>query len=706
MRLATIPSSHHAQITRDDESTVYPLGGSAWSAVISVFYANREGHVAMKFTSRMVCLAGGLSLLLHAGAMTALAQDGPQVAAQDAVVCESYQEAPTLAERVAAGELPPVAERLPVHPRVVEPNEQIGSYGGSMNDLFGGSRLAEFREYGYENLVRWNPAGDAVVPNIAERWEASDDGKTYTFYLREGLKWSDGQPFTADDVLFWWEQVETDPQIMPNGPYPYFVVNGEPATVTKIDDLTFSFSWSNPNGLFLQNISASYGVRITQFPRHYLEQFDPDFNPEGVAEMMAKAGETDFGRWWRATVGTYGDPAEYNNPERPSMQPWIPTAPYIGAERFTLVRNPYYFKVDPACNQLPYIDERVFTLVTDPEVGLLQTLQGSDFFSAGELSQQPNRAVYFDNMETGNYRFIEAVDGNFNTMQLHIKYNHPDPVQDAIHQDINFRIGLSYAMDRQNVIDTVYIGQGIPFQQSPRPDSPFYNEELATQYTEYNPELANEYLDKVMPNRDAEGYRLRPDGERFTFTVVVNGDFRPDWVDAMQIIERNWEEVGLDVTLDVVADQVWRDRAASPETDAHVWAGENGSGLLPLLAAAAFTPEAAPGWQAWNALRLNPNAQVSAEPVEPPAALQRQYELISDLQSAVTPEDQAAIMKDILELSKEQFLTIGLSLPEGGYRVVNNTLRNVPDKVVTGWLYPGPAPVNFETFYIDPSFAK
>lgn len=642
--------------------------------------------------------------LVSAAAVLALAV--APILAQDAASCEAFGEAPMLAERVASGDLPPAAERLPANPRVVEPAEQIGLYGGAMNDLYGGVRLAEFREFGYESLVRWNVAGTEVIPNIAESWEVSDEGRTYTFKLREGLKWSDGQPFTTADILFWWEHVETDPQIMPGGPYPYFVVNGEAATVTAIDDLTVSFSWSSPNGLFLQNLSASYGVRITQFARHYLEQFDPDFNPEGVQQMMAEAGETEFGKWWRSRVGTYGDQAEYNDPARPLMQPWIPAEPYIGKERFSLVRNPYYFKVDPACNQLPYIDERVFTLVTDPEVGLLLTVQGQDYFSARELSQQPNRAVYFDNQETGNFRFIEAVDSDFNTMQLHIRFNHPDAVRAEIFQNKDFRIGLSHAMDRQTVIDTVYIGNGVPFQQSPRPDSPFYNETLATQYTEFNPDLANEHLDKVLPERDPEGYRLRPDGERFTFTVVVNGDFRPDWVDAMGIIERNWEEVGIDVILDVVADDVWRQRAYEPQTDAHVWAGENGSGLLPLLAAGGFTPEAAEGWRAWETLQRNPNAELNVEAVEPPVGLKRQYEIINLLQQTVGDEAQAALMNELLAISQEDFYTLGLSLPEGGYRVINNTLRNVPSSFISGWLYPGPSPINFETFYIDPSFAR
>lgn len=625
--------------------------------------------------------------------------------AQGNVVCESYNESPMLAERVAAGELPPVAERLPVNPLVVTPYQgNIGQYGGAMNDLYNGSRLAEFRQYGYESLVRWNVEGTAVIPNIAESWEISDGGRTYTFRLRDGHKWSDGQPFTTDDVLFWWENVETDSRIRPSGPYPYFVVNGESATVTQIDPLTFSFSWSQPNGLFLQNLSASYGVRITQFPRHYMEQFDIDLNPDGVAALMAAAGESDYGRWWNANVGSYGSPAEYNDPNRPTLQPWFPTEPYVGRDRFTMARNPYYFKIDPACNQLPYIDQRVFTLVTDPEVALLATIQGQDYLSEDALNTLNNRAVFFDNQETGNYRFVNSIDSNFNTMQVHIKLNSPDPVRAEIFQNINFRIGLSQAMDRQTIIDTVYLGQGRPFQQSPRPESPLYNERLATQYTEYDVAAANAALDLVLPEKDAEGFRLLPDGSRFTFTVVVNRDFRPEWVDVMQFVERNWEAVGIDVIVDVATDDVWRERAALPQTDAFVWVGENGLGLQPLLAALwSFTPEAAYGWLAWNEKRLNPNAQTAVEPVEPPAGIQRQYELIDQIQASSDPDEQVALMAELLELSADGFYTIGLSLPEGGYRVVNNALQNVPDPLIAGWLYPGPAPANFETFYIDPT---
>lgn len=663
----------------------------------------------MKLKGRMSFVITISLLLIVFSNIVVLAQD------TSAVACTSYQQAPSLDADVASGNLPAVADRLPKHPVVDAPAEGIGMYGGDLPGQYGGQRLAEFRQYGYENLVRWNPAGTEVIPNIAESWDINNGAKEYVFHLREGLKWSDGQPFTADDILFWWTDVETDPDINPGGPHPYFVVAGENATVKEIDPLTISFSWSQPNGLFLQNLSASYGVRVTQFAKHYLEQFSKQSSPDNVAKLMAADSSTSYGDWWTNHVGSYGNPAEYNDPMRPLMQPWIPQAPYIGEAQFTFVRNPYYFKVDPSCNQLPYIDTRTWTLVTDPQVSLLQTLGGQNFISSEDISQPQNKAVFFDNQETGNYRFIDVINSNFNTMLLHLNFTHPDPIKAQVFNDKNFRIGLSQAMDRQTVIDTVYVGQGQPYQAAPRPDSPFYNEQLATQYTDYSVEAANATLDKVLPNKGGDGYRLGPDGNPFSFTVTIDQGFRTDWVDVMQIVQKDWQAVGLDVKLDVVSDDTMQTRTQQPDLDATVWAGENGTGQIPMLAISQQTSDFLPtntdqslsaGWWAWDLKQQDANAETQYEPVTPPESVQRMLEISHQIKLAATPEDQNKLMTEYFNLDADTFYTIGLSLPAGDYQVFSNTLRNVPDSVIHGWLYPGPSPVNFETFYIDPSMAK
>jgi peptide/nickel transport system substrate-binding protein len=646
----------------------------------------------MKLFVRMIIVVLIASLVMAVAPASLLAQDG---------ACASYNEAPELAEMVAADELPPVGERLPVNPLVVEPAGEIGQYGGTLFDLFDGGRLADFRTYGYENIVRWSVDGSEVIPNIAEGWEVNDDATAYTFFLREGLKWSDGEAFTADDILFWWEHVETNEVINPGGPHPYQVINGEPATVTKIDDYTVRFSWSSPHSQFLPLMASPYGARMTQYAEHYVRQFDLDLNPDGVAQMMEEDGADDFRDWWLNNIGTYGGFAEYNDPDRPLLHPWLPAAPYFTEERFTFVRNPYYFKVDPDCNQLPYIGERTWTRAEDSEVRLLKTIDGESSFCNDNVCSPVNRSVFFDNMEQGNYHFVDAVPGTFNSMQIHMKLNHAVEGQASIMQDINFRIGLSYALDRQTIINTVYLGQGEPWQQSPRPGSVFYNERLGTQYTEYDVDLANEYLDMVMPERDGDGFRLRPDGERFTFAVLANVDFRPVFADILQFYERYWEAVGIDTIIVISNDDVWRQRYAEDDVDAFVWHGAAGSGLIPLLDNNTFTPEAAFGWKAWAAEEFGLvmyGVPATQEAVTPPEGIQRQYEIYTELMSAPI-EEQIVLFEELLELAADQFFNIGLSLPANEYYVVNNNLRNVPEIVIRGWMYPGPAPINFETFY-------
>src|SRR5687768_7835749 len=139
--------------------------------------------------SRDACLIGGLLLLL------ALAPGGHSPAAAQS----RYDEAPMLAAMVEAGDLPPVDERLPEEPLVVEVVETIGTYGGTLRRGFlGPSDHNNYTRVVYDALVRHSPDGTEVIPHIAKGWEANDDFTQWTVFLRAGMKWSDGAPFTAD----------------------------------------------------------------------------------------------------------------------------------------------------------------------------------------------------------------------------------------------------------------------------------------------------------------------------------------------------------------------------------------------------------------------------------------------------------------------------------------------------------------------------
>lgn len=650
-----------------------------------------------KFSKRAITLASAVAIATVAG--PAFAQ-----------VCAAYNEAPMLTDVVAAGQLPPVGDRLPNEPLIVEPADEIGVYGGTLVDTASGNRLAEFRHYGYEPLVRWSVDGGEVIPNIASGWDISDDATTYTFHLREGMKWSDGEAFTAEDILFWWERVETNKELN-DSPRGLFVVDGEAATVTATGDYTIEFKWSKPNGLFLFDLATSYGQRVVQFPEHYLVKFDKELSPDTVAQMMGEAGETDYNAWWWANVGSYGKQSEYNDPNRPRMQAWIPTEPFLGKERFTLARNPYYFKVDPECNQLPYIDNRSFVLVQDPEVELAKSLSGEVDISRVAVSNPSNRAIFYENQDSGDYRLVDAESADMNTAFFMFAMNHPDPFKASLYQSKDFRVALSVAINRPEIVDVVYLGQGDPYQVAPRPNTPFYDEKLAKQYTEYDPDMANELLDTILPAKDGDGFRLNDKGERFQMVLTVNQGFRSDWVDTALLIEKYWEAVGVDIIVDVVSDDLYQGRSVDPERDMNLWIAENGSGRLPLLATHVFLggPGMPGNWDAWELFYNEARNQVNrgsekagnVEPVEPPAIVMQLLDLAKDIPTSAG-DNQTAMMEEFLDLVAEYFPTVGVSLPLGNYRAVQNRLRNVPVPLIEGWLYPGIAPANFSTFYILP----
>jgi len=643
-------------------------------------HKNEEGDFRMKnLLRRSVAFVGVISC--SALSTAAFAQS-----------CTTHGESPMLADMVSSGNLPPVNDRLPAEPLLVEVAERIGDYGGTMVDTTGGNRLAEFRHFGYEPLVRWSIDGSEVIPNVAKSWDVSDDATMYTFHLRKGMKWSDGEDFTADDIVFWWENVETNTDIQ-SKPRGFFKVDGEAATVAKVDDNTVTFSWSKPHGLFLENLASPYGVRVVQFAEHYHRQYIKGLSPDNVANLMAKDNATDYMQWWSAKVGSYGKQSEYNNPARPSVHAWIPREPFLGKERFTFERNPYYFKVDANCNQLPYIDKRDWVLAADPEIQLAKSLTGEVDISRVNISTPTNRSVFFDNMERGDYRLVNADSADMNVARFHFPQNHPDEFRASVYQNKDFRVGLSLAIDREELIDVVFLGQGEPYQVAPSPRSPYYHEKLARQYTDYDPDMAAEHLDKVLAEKDDEGYRLRPNGERFIVVIAVNKDFKSDWVDMMELIKGYWDSVGVETVLEVVSDATSVSRRGAPDNDIELWVAENGAGRLPLV-----KPDEMLGDDDLDWFKYHETG--GAEGTQPPAEYLRMYDLINLIPS-VTGAQQDAAMNEYLDLLAAYFGRIGIATPAGNYRAVSNRLRNVPEPLMEGWMYPGISPANFSTFFIE-----
>lgn len=659
---------------------------------------------ALLIVFSMVLAACAPAAPATAPAAAPAADEGTAPAAADT----EQKEAPMLAELVAAGELPALEERLPAEPLVIEPVESLGEYGGTWRQaLVGGADNAWLiRTISYEHLVRWTRDWSGVEPNIAKSFESNEDGSEYTFYLREGMKWSDGAPFTADDIVFWYENGTTpEYEAAHNFGSGWLSADGEPVTVEKIDDYTVVFKFVAPNGLFLQNMATPSGAGITRWPKHYCSQFHPAYNEENLDALIEEAGANDWVNLMELKCGgVSGTPydARWYNAELPTVMAWDIVRSYgEGSTQVVAERNPYYWKVDTEGRQLPYIDRAVYDILEDREVLLLKVLNGEIDMMSRHFNTNDNKAVLADNMEAGEYSFFETIGGG-NTTGFHFNMNHKDPRMRAIFEDKNFRIAMSHCLNRQEIIDVLYVGQGEPMQSAIGKEVPaLFDEEMYNAYIEYDVELAHEYLAEVgMTEQGSDGFFLGPDGEPFAFVVQATDSF--GFSDRAEMVANQWQACGINAQLQVIDRSLLYTRKDSNEHDVHVWgAGAGPSVFLDPRHLFPFSGESTFA-QAWVTWYNNPSGEGAlTPPEEPPADVQRQMELYDQIKATGDEATQIELMKEIIEIAKEQFYVVGISSSPPGYGVVRNNFKNVPTSMPGSWQYPTPAPTNPEQYWID-----
>ncbi|MEO8607928.1 MAG: ABC transporter substrate-binding protein [Chloroflexota bacterium] len=620
--------------------------------------------------------------------------------AQDAM---TYHQSPVLDDQVSSGALPAVEDRLPSAPMVVTPLEGVGTYGGTwhMGTRGGGDEVIYVRTVAYQNLVRWSTDWTSVIPDVAESFDVNDEGTVFTFHLRPGMKWSDGQPFTADDILFVINDVYKNTDLYPAVP-TWLTSGGKPVDVAKVDDTTVTFTFAAPSGLFIQNLATPNGSAIVAQPKHYLSQFHKSYAAAAdLDKMVADAGVDGWASLFNQKGGSVaGKPNTlWNNADLPTIDPWmVVSALGPDATQVQLTRNPYFYAVDTAGNQLPYIDNVVYDVGSDVQTLVLKALNGDIDMQDRHIATNTNRAVFFDNQEKGGYHFYETVPSSSNVMVISLNLTNPDPAKREIYQNKDFRIALSEAINRQEIIDVIYVGQGQPYQAAPRPQSPLYNEKLATQYTDFNPDDANAKLDAILPNKDSDGFRLMASGDRLVINVEVIPTLFPEWPDELELIKGYWAKVGIDME-EVVEDRdAFYNRKAANQHDAGIWGGDGG--LEVILEPRWYFPfsnesQYAEAWQYWF------NDPTDKRGEEPPDAVKKQMDLYNQLRATADPAGQNDLMKQILDISADQFYTIGIALPANGYGIVKNNMHNVPPTILQAYLYPSPGPTNTFTYYLS-----
>lgn len=597
------------------------------------------------------------------------------------VFAQPYQEAPMLAERVAAGELPPVEERLPADPYVVGPLEQIGQYGGT-------ARVATQRaeSWGedlmmmslFNGLIQPHPETGALEPHFAREIEASDDFSSFVIHFREGVKWSDGEPFTTEDIMFWYEDVLLDENLTPSIP-TQLRYGDEVAQIEALDDYSIRVTFAGPKPFFLEGIVHLSGSLL--LPKHFLQAFHPNYVDED--ELNRRVSEAGFDEWYQLFGHMNNQQiAAPMNVERPTLNSYVLAEKT--SERRVFERNPYYWKVDTAGNQLPYIDRIEAQIVANREIMNGLIISGDVDF-AGFDTEIRNFPLYRRYEDQNDYRVLLWDGGKSTDVNYQLNLTHSDEGLREIFQDVRFRRALSLAIDREEINEAIYFGQAQPRQHTVLPISRYFNPEYEEVDIAYDLEAARALLDEMGLDINSDGQRLRPDnGQPITFTIELFDSETPKAPNAEMVMEY-WNELGLDVSIRPVSGELQSQRAPANLMDASLWHGGRATDIFFPLGAIFYVP-INPSWEVvWGtewARWFTTNGQEGMEPPEQIKELRAWWE-----EMLISP-DQARIDElgeKILASQAENLWLIGTI----GYAphpiVVRNTIGNVPETGFWVW---------------------
>ena len=572
-----------------------------------------------------------------------------------------YKEAPMLAELVAQGKLPPVDERLPKEPKLVNEHAahlldlEVGQYGGTAR--FGTTTP----EFDAELFVACNEPlintpsilGEEFTPNILKDFTVSDDQTEFTFTLREGLRWSDGELVTTEDVRFAVEDVLFNEELTAAIPPWLRSANkpsGDPLKLEVVDDFTFKISFSDPYGGFITSVAIQGWRSYVELlkPAHYLKQFhikytslenlEPLIKEQNLDTWVQLFALKDITNWEMCRKEAIGFPMLY---------PWL--IKDVSADRVIYERNPYYFKVDADGQQLPYFDRLHSWIMANQDIFTMKQLAGEIDFTA-RFTVLTNLPLYMENEKNGYRVYLQRDHVTHSDIFLNLTYD--DPTWRQIVRDVRFRKALNMAIDRAEILDAVYYG---------------YGEMPTIVPSEYDPEEAEKLLDEVgMDQRDGDGFRLTPDGQPFVIPFeYFTTD--PTFAPVAEILAENWKAVGINTTAKGIDNALWGQRNAANELQASIlWT------VLPLW----YWPDMTQGlwcplWNRW----WNTGGQ---DGEEPPAEIKTFYEKMAAI-SVVSPEQGRQAYEEARKLVYDN---VWFMPPLENIRqvmLVNANFGNIPD---------------------------
>lgn len=602
-----------------------------------------------------------------------------------------------LRQLVADGKLPPLEERLPKDPVVLTPFDKIGQFSdGQMVQLNVGPDMGAYEfQFLYEAPYRWSPDASTVDTNLAIGHEYAADGLSMTLTFREGVRWSDGEPFTSADIDFWWNDLVMTEEA--GYTQPYWTITAEkPMQLEVVDDFTVKVSFNAPHWLFHKLMASTSDYMRMYAPKHYLQQFHPKYN----------TALTDFSELPKVFPPTGN---MYTNPDLPVLTPWR-TVEYTPGQKLVAERNPFYWKVDADGKQLPYIDRTVINQVEDPRVVPLKIVGGEVDFLA--------RSIPLDSFTTlktseaqGNYRVIQWKVGAGADPAIVPNWDNPDTVMRTLIRNRDFRMALSHAIDRKTINDVVYFGLGTASQAVTSPYSPWGRttdegkklmEDWRNLAIEYDIDQANALLDTVgLTERDSDGFRLRPDGKRLSWVIITGSSPDSRAVDVLEFVVEGWKQIGIEAVINSMDWAAFWPKFSTGEYDIAGWDAWTGydipaipDTLFPIGSAYWGTPLTARWFNTQGKEGIQPDA---GDPMD------RMIGMYNGMLAATTEEEQNKWVLEAVNVHVSEgpfFLGAVNDIPN--LVVSRPNLRNIPDFAFTGsWAQGAPGCTNPPLYFYE-----
>ena len=638
--------------------------------------------------------------------------EGPELVLDAAKYPKTFSEAPMLADLVKAGKLPKLEERLPKDVMVIKPLNEVGKYGGTWKsgftgagDSYNGIRLA-----GDDHILFFDYTVSKITPNLAASWKVSDDGKSTTLTLRNGLKWSDGSPFTADYFLFWFEDIYSNKDLWPT-PSSYMAINGKQGKMEKVDAQTVKYTFESAYFLF-PDVLAGWNPLTSHSawgfngngggfaPKNYLKQFHVKYADK--ADLDKKMADGKFDTWMKLFSNKNSWAL---NPDLPTVTPWKTVTP-VNTPNWTLERNPYYYGVDTTGNQLPYMDKISLSLAENVEVVNLRAIAGEFDYQARHVDIQ-KLPVFAENQQKGNYKiYIDPENNGGSALVQFIQSYNEDPEITKWITNADFRRAFSQGIDRGQINEAFFLGLGTPGSVIPIETNLYFpGQEYRTKYHTLDVKSANDLLDKIgLSKKDDQGYRLRTDGKgRLKLEVVtVSGQF-VNFTKVAEMMRTQLGKIGLEFVPKEVDRTLSSTMMTANQIALYMW--NNGGTDMLFDSIDNLIMWFGSPYRTWlsNSGKA-PTTAANATPVpflEPPALIKEVW--TNWLKAFSLPEKERVVIgQNIWKTIVDNCYTVGLvglSPASMGVRIVKNTMGNIPARQVVNTAAQTPCQSRPSTFY-------